>query len=414
MVETMEAIIQIAAGRLNECRVFPDVPISDPTHIAFVADANPMAETTAGAIYSTLLARFNRLAGAVGVVGPHHCGSARLLGCRGRQQPACYSLLVIACGPGMMASQLSSTAISWLARPSSAILAVLPPGGSPSKCLPQQLQRINAVNAAVGIGGLADAVEVAANLRDRQLFISYRRKDAQSIADQLFDAFSRSGWRVYLDRFTGTPSRHFPREIAEELAQKGAVLVIESPNIATSSWTLAEIAMARRLSLGLFAISLPGSPRLRGIARRRALQPHEVITGPVPSLATAVPMDVVRFVGQGYLEQSHFRRAVMTSRLQLALAGEGLSTKPAPWGGWHVQPTPYVAHLALRPAGLNEARRGSESAATTQKPVVIGPYRLQPLPSIDNVEWLANRLGIGLRSEWRMTALARDMKHGRI
>jgi hypothetical protein len=410
----MEAVIQIAAGRRNECMVFPDVPISDPTHVAFVAAVDPPAETTASDVYAALLARFSRLAASVGASGPNPCGLARLDGCRARRQPACHSLLVIACGPGMMGPQLTRDAIAWLGRPSSAVLAILAPGGSASTCLPPQLRRINAVNATFGTGSLADAVEVAANIRDRQLFISYRRKEAQDIADQLFDAFSHSGWRVYLDRFTGTPSRQFPREIVEELTQKGVVLVIESRDIALSSWTLAEVAAARLLSLGLLAVSLPGSPTLRGIAVRKGLQPHEIVPGATPSLAAGVPMEVVRFVGEAYMEQSHFRRAVMTARLRLALAGEGLSMKPASWGGWHVQSTRYVAHLAPRPAGLNETRRGLESAATPQKAVVIGPYRLQPPARINDVERVAARLGIALRSEWRMTDLARDMRHGRI
>jgi hypothetical protein len=408
----MEAIVQIAAGTANDCIVFPDLPLADPVHIAFVADAQQEAAAFAVTVHKIMLARFNQLAAAAGRPS-QRCGSARLLGCRGRAQPACHSLLVIACRHGIMSPKLSQQAAAWLRRPSSAILAVLPAGASVSSCLPPSLSRINTVSADIGASNVADAVEVASNIRDRQLFISYRRKDTQAIADQLFDAFSRAGWRVFLDRFSGTPSRQFPREIAEELARKGALLVLESPNIMESSWTLAEVAMARRLSLGLFALTLPDSPQLSGIPRRYPIGSPELQPGPQLLLESGVAADIVRFVGQGYLEQSHFRRAVMTARLQLALAGEGMSAMPVPGGGWRVQQTSYVVNIAPRPAGLNDARRGDDSVSTGNlTSVIVGPHRLQPPSRIADIAWLADKLDFRLRGEWQMTQLARDLKRG--
>jgi hypothetical protein len=57
------------------------------------------------------------------------------------------------------------------------------------------------------------------------LFISYRRKEAAVIADQLFDEMSHRGFRVFLDRFSGTSGKLFPQEIAEEIADRDVVLV---------------------------------------------------------------------------------------------------------------------------------------------------------------------------------------------
>ena len=410
----MEAVIQIKAGALDECRIFPAGALADPVHIALVAAANPAGEALASALYGRMLGRFGGLAAASGSGGPNPCSPARLLACRARVQPACFSLLIIVAAPGMLGATETKLGIDWLARPSSSVLAVLPLGASTSASLPFPLRRINAVNAAIGIEAITDAVEVAAGVRERKLFLSYRRQDSHAIADTLFEAFSRAGWRVYLDRFSGSPGRSFSREIAEELAEKGAVLLVESPNIAASHWTLKEVAMARRLSLGLFALNLPGSPPLAGIRRRYALTPADLSSSTPPALQPGVAERVLRFVGQGYLEQSHFRRAVMASRLRLALAGEGLAANPAGNGCWAVAPAPYLVHLAARPPGLNALRRVAETVVAGQTSVVVGPHQLQPRQQVADAEWLAGRLGAKLRGEWRMSLLARDMHRGSI
>ncbi len=408
----MEAVVQIKAGALDECRVFSLLSLADPVHIAIVAAAHAPAETFASALYRRVLRRIGSLATAAGGSGPTACNPARLLNCRARRQPACFSLLVIVAAPGLLGASETQTATAWLRRRGSSILVVLPVGASPSASLPLPLRRINAVNSAIGIGAVADAVEVGARLRLRKLFLSYRRQDSAMIADELFDVFSRSGWRVYLDRFSGVPGSNFPREIAEELAEKGAVLSIESHNIGQSHWTLKEVALARRLSLGLFAVNLQGSPRLAGITRRLPLAPADVIRGPPLGLQPGVAEEVLRFVGEGYLEQSHIRQAVMASRLRLALTGENLAAAPIGRGCWAVTNRPCVVHLASRPPGLGALRRVREAATNPAIPVVVGPHRLQPTQQIADVEWLADCLGAKLHSEWRLTALAQDINNG--
>jgi hypothetical protein len=411
----MEAVIQVKAGAQDECRMFSAVALDDPAHIAFVAAPDPAAEMLAQALHRAILARFARLAAATGAGPSNVCGPARLLGCRARSQRSCFSLLVIVTGPGMLGPTQTQLALNWLARPGSSILAVLPTGASTSASLPPSLRRINTVKVGIGTQAIADAVEVAAGLRKRELFLSYRRQDSSAIAETLFDVFSRAGWRVYLDRFTGSPGRSFPREIAEELVQKGAVLLLESSNITTSHWTLKEVAMARRLSLGLFAVNLPNSPTLAGINRRYKLKATDLaapVAGAPATLQSGIAERVLRFVGQGYLEQIHFRRAVMASRLRLALAGEGLTASSAGNGCWGVAPKPYLVHLAPQPPALNALRRAAQTVCAPQIPVVIGPHRLQPAQQGDDAQWLAQRLNVRLQSEWRMTALARAMRNG--
>jgi TIR domain len=246
----MEAIIQVNAGSLNECRIVADVAVADPVHIGISADLDMSAERLAAGAYQVLLGRFRTLAATGAAPLPQLCRPARLLNCRARSQPASFSLLVLVLGPGLASANLTSLATSWLLRPGSAVLAVLPVAGRPSLSLPPSLRRINAVNASIGVDAVVDAIEVAASLQERRLFISYRRNDAHAISEQLFDAFSHAGWRVYLDRFSGTPGQFFPREIVEELAEKGAVLVVESPNLRQSTWTLLEVAVGSSLQTG--------------------------------------------------------------------------------------------------------------------------------------------------------------------
>lgn len=57
------------------------------------------------------------------------------------------------------------------------------------------------------------------------VFLSYIRKEARDVADQLFDALGHRGYGVYLDQFSGVPGRIFPEQIAEELADKAVLLL---------------------------------------------------------------------------------------------------------------------------------------------------------------------------------------------
>src|SRR5262249_20814341 len=80
-------ILQVDAPARKECRTFADVPSLDPAHIAV------LAETTSTARVAVRL--FDELLRSVSAVArPSQCGGPRLLGCQGRSEPTCRSVLV--------------------------------------------------------------------------------------------------------------------------------------------------------------------------------------------------------------------------------------------------------------------------------------------------------------------------------
>lgn len=401
----MEAIIQIAAGSRNECWAYDGLPLMEPVHIAIVADA-PSAVPNAVQIFDLVHRRIAALAHQ-----NNPCGNAQLLHCRGRSQPACLSLLVLVTGNSLISSRHAALVSGWVARAKSPLLVVLPPGANVGSVLPAHLQRWNAMFLDGGVSNIASAIEVAAGMIERRLFLSYRRSDTQALADQLFTAFERRGYRVFLDRFVGTPGRQFPQQIIEELVDKGAVLVLESPDLRASSWTLAEVAVAHLFSLGLFSIQVPGGVSLRGIPHRERLQPSEYIG----ATATPAAIDrIVDFVSRHYFEQSLRRRLTMKYRLQLTLAGEGLNAHEEANGTYAIPSgvTEYQLHLCARPPGINDMRRIIDAGGNRRK-VIVAPHRLQPPDRVADTEWLAGSVGpVHLRNEWRMREMAKAINGG--
>ncbi len=47
---------------------------------------------------------------------------------------------------------------------------------------------------------------------NRKLFISYRRTDSSAVANQLFDAFVRNNYDVFLDTYSINPAKNFQEE----------------------------------------------------------------------------------------------------------------------------------------------------------------------------------------------------------
>jgi TIR domain len=70
---------------------------------------------------------------------------------------------------------------------------------------------------------------------DRRVFISYAHADGGPIAERLFDLLTRLRFDVFLDRFRRNPGVDFIERIADELADKAMIAVVETPHAVRSS-----------------------------------------------------------------------------------------------------------------------------------------------------------------------------------
>ena len=256
-------------GRPNlSCQLYSVPGIAYPCSIVMYAcdaSAAPMAKNT----HAQIEADLNTRAGTSG----ESCDGPGLFGCRTWSQKDCLQVLVPVIG-APVSGKVQNDILQWQSKagPLGLILPALLPGQSHSTVFaknPPAISMLNSISWSGDPRTLASAV-VQRALHDRRpgLFISYRRADASALVDQLHDELSHKGFRLFLDRFSGTPGRYFPQEIAEELADKAVLLVVETSNILQSRWTVWEVGFARRYHLGLLALNCGKAPRLSGIAQR--------------------------------------------------------------------------------------------------------------------------------------------------
>lgn len=110
----------------------------------------------------------------------------------------------------------------------------------------------------------------------RRIFISYRRVDAEGVAQQLYERYTERSFEVFLDDVTIPRGLGFQAELSHWLEDADAVLLLISPQIASSQWVREEIGLALTRRVGLLGIVWP-TPLFPG--------------GVLPAAAEQVPSD---------------------------------------------------------------------------------------------------------------------------
>jgi hypothetical protein len=413
-------VLQIDVPKRGECLRFADLPVVDPAHLAIVAE-EPAAVADAARLFARLAALLSSLSPASS--RPEACDGPRLLECMARGEPSCQSLLVVVCGANPISGSLAQRMRAWQARPQrrSSLLPILPKNAPVDSTLPG-IDKYLALFLTGPIETLAPDVLRTAGIGgpDHRLFVSYRREDTQDLAEQLADAFDHAGFQVFLDRFSGTLGRPFPRILAEELADKGMLLVLESPLVRKSRWTLREVAFARLLHLGLFALALPHGPafqEIRGGDRHVPAAGDWTAPGPRgPKLTDAGCASVVGFVRERYAVQALTRQLYLENLLHQVLAARGLGAEALGGTTFRVRAgADYLVQLSSRPPRLAELRRASSAAQPlAAHPVIVGAHRLLPPEDRSDIEWLAGELQASLRQEGRLPRLAAAFAAGQV
>jgi len=133
---------------------------------------------------------------------------------------------------------------------------------------PGPLQRYNGVEwpDAEAPGTALHFVLETLGLEDKQrmVFLSHRRSDALSLAEQLHDGLIKSRFWPFVDRFDIQPAVNVQQRIYEALEETAFVVLIESPDAESSPWVLEEVHYALRHSLGMLIVSLPDVAPLGG------------------------------------------------------------------------------------------------------------------------------------------------------
>ncbi len=88
---------------------------------------------------------------------------------------------------------------------------------------------------------------------ERAVFISYKRDDSRGVAEQLWEALTKRGFKVFLDQYSVDRGLDFQKELKLELREKSMVLLLESENIRDSKWVKEEVVYAIGYKLGLLS-----------------------------------------------------------------------------------------------------------------------------------------------------------------
>jgi hypothetical protein len=137
-----------------------------------------------------------------------------------------------------------------------------PPVGSPNT-LPAELMKKNiAFWKHDSIEELALTVLARAGITslDRRVFISYRRTETESIANQLFDALTELNYSVFLDTVTIEPGVDFQDRLFEQMADKSMIILLHSKTFSQSPWTTAEVNYAINNDISVLIFRLPNVP----------------------------------------------------------------------------------------------------------------------------------------------------------
>lgn len=326
------------------------------------------------------------------------CPGTDLWGCRGWREPSCSQILV----PIFAGRVDSSSALvleDWQRRAGSRgiILPALLPNVAPhvafGHCSPA-ISRLNAMGWNGDPSRLAAIVaQRALQLEKPGLFISYRRSDARNLVDQLHDQLVRCGFRVFLDRFSGTPGRYFPDELAQEMAEKAVLLVLESPGILASKWTLWEIAFAHRYRMGLISLQLPGGPSLSRIDQAARLPVFPNAQG---MLDPTNLQHALTFVEKAHVVASLRRRAFYEGLVSAAASHAGGSVASLTDGVLEIRgrrgASTGVVLPSGRPGQLADIKTLALAHHGALPRLLLGQHRHLQVSAHADLEWLARNI----------------------
>jgi len=253
--------------------------------------------------------------------------------------------------------------------------------------LPAGLASLNAVGWDKGAQPLARVClrELGLHESARGVFISHRRADGLVAAEQLFDAFSKSGWRPFVDRFGIDAGDEVQDRIDEALEETAFLLLLETPSASSSPWVQHEVLYALERHLGIAIVKIGDAPEFpaTGDLPRHNLTHPFALNGSHIVLAEDAVDEVVELVERTHsIALARRRRQLLVSAMAAAQAA-GRHVEPAPAWRLHVSTASehellgVLPHLPV-PADLYEIdrhRSGDQRAVLVHAAHVIDAQR---------------------------------------
>jgi hypothetical protein len=129
--------------------------------------------------------------------------------------------------------------------------------------IPQSLRHINVLELKADGANIARLVSLVFESfrllrKERGLFISYRRKGSQPLANRLYDELDKRGFDVFIDIRSVPPAVDFQAELWHRLSDVDVIVLIDTPGFREGRWTKAELAQANLLGIQTLHLLWPG------------------------------------------------------------------------------------------------------------------------------------------------------------
>jgi len=375
------------AGGRSQCTRYDLAGVVRPARI-FIIGCDPSVTSSAAAVHAAIDRQLRTL-GAT----PFHCGPIRD-NCITWKEPSCQHVFVLIMGAAPLDRGFETRAADWRKKSRDAIiLPALAPGLNHAQVFdPPHAFRLLSKCAVAPWGGsasvLATSALTAATLDERPgVFLSYRRDDAAAGADVLHDRLTHGGFRVFVDRFAGTPGRPFPQELAEAMASMGLVVLLETQRFHQSHWSMWEAAFARRYRLGPIAINFRSAPAVSG-AIARDWCPADPKT-PLPQTHADRIFDFIR---DQHVRCAILRRSYYESLVELSARQRGGSTRSGAYGVLTISDSTGATKACALPHGipgrLRHVHRVVASGVGGGR-IMAGEHQHLPPADRDDLKWLA-------------------------
>lgn len=395
-MQSWNVILQIedSLGCINStCTRYATNGVTLPTQF-FIISCDSIADTDAHVIHDEIQMRLTRLQS-----NPEYCGRTRGFDCLAWREPSCQHVLVPMIGSPVISQQYEDLARDWLNRSAkSKVIPVLCNGVSHGLVfdggLFPTLSQCNTASWGGSIPRLAEIIMTEAMLDEKPgVFLSYLRNEASAGVEQIHDALIREGFRVFLDRFSGTPGQLFPQELASAMSGMGLVVLMETASLAASRWTMWEAAFANRYRLGPIAVNFNAAGFPAVFSR------HTLNADPSQNLSQQVIADIVDFIKQEHLHVNVNRRAYYETLIRLAAQSKNGDAERIQAGVLKVVDSLGVNKGAVLPCAvpgqLKHVRRLVEAATAGDKLLAGDHAHLSPSDKSDLV-WLTQGQSIQL------------------
>ncbi|WJS85761.1 toll/interleukin-1 receptor domain-containing protein [Paracoccus sp. TOH] len=193
-------------------------------------------------------------------------------------------------------------AISRLIQDSIVIIPVVSHITMVSQEIPNELSHINAIQCSRSGDNIARLTSLVFETfrllrKERGIFISYRRKGSQPLANKLYDELDKRGFDVFIDTRSVPPAADFQAELWHRMSDVDTIVLIDTPGFREGRWTKAELAQANLLGIQTLHLLWPGQKEESKYAFSHfvKLQPSD-FKGPSPGRGATITQEAINAI----------------------------------------------------------------------------------------------------------------------